>query len=205
MKKVSVAKKWAKAKKGSGKSRNGTSANGRQVADYDERRTAEIESLLATEEWTRARILIRRELKKTPTSHWLITMLGLTYYEERDYKKAITYSKKALRLKPDCPLVLAHHAGTLAMLGRNKKALQVYQGLLDRDLDSLAYDECGEGMDWALQLVNDCHYRMGRCFQSLGNNEAARRSLKKYLHNRAHGVGSIYDRKNAEALLGKLA
>ena len=70
-----------------------------------------------------------------------------------------------------------------------------------RDLEEVAYGECGEGMDWAMQLINDVHYRMGRYFQWKGDDERARASFAKYLHNRSHGVGSIYDRKPVEEYL----
>src|SRR5262249_19917141 len=81
--------------------------------------------------------------------------------------------------------------------------------LLEMDLEQVAYGECGagcgEGMDWALQLINDVHYRLGNYFQWKGEKEKARASFEKYLHNRAHGVGSIYDAKTAEDDLAMLS
>jgi hypothetical protein len=90
------------------------------------------------------------------------------------------------------------------MAGRESAALAIWTILLDMDLEEIAYGECGEGMDWAMQLVNDVHYRMGRYFQWKGEEKQARASFEKYLHNRAHGVGSIYELKRAEEYLAQL-
>ena len=49
-----------------------------------------------------------------------------------------------------------------------------------------------------LQLLNDVQYRIGRYYQWKGNVGSARASFEKYLHNRKHGVGSIYDAKEIE-------
>jgi tetratricopeptide (TPR) repeat protein len=163
-----------------------------------------IERLLQQERWSEARSLIQEELVSAPTDHWLWTTLGLTYYEEKQYEKALECSKRAVELAPDCPLVLWDYAGTLEMNGREAAALAIWTLLLDMDLEDVAYGECGEGMDWALQVINDVHYRMGRYFLRKGRKEQARTSFGKYLHNRSHGVGSIYDAKEVEKLLASL-
>jgi len=51
----------------------------------------EIEKHIESGNWQGARKLIRAALRTEPNSHWLITRLGLTYYEERKYKKALVY------------------------------------------------------------------------------------------------------------------
>jgi tetratricopeptide (TPR) repeat protein len=159
---------------------------------------AHIETLLKRKRWREARALIQDELVSAPTDHWLWTTLGLTYYEEKQYEKALECSKRAVELQPDCPLVLWDYAGTLSMNGREEAALAIWTLLLDMDLEDVAYGECSEGMDWALQLINDVHYRMGHYFLWKGRKEQALNSFKKYLHNREHGVGSIYDKKEVE-------
>jgi hypothetical protein len=59
----------------------------------------EIEKLIDAEEWKAARKLIRAALRNEPDCHWLITRLGLTYYEERKYRKALYYDTKATPLR----------------------------------------------------------------------------------------------------------
>lgn len=193
----SAAKRWSRAR-----TRNGRSLDGSSLNPIPSRRIA---SLLDKECWPAARKVILQELEHDPANHWLLTRLSLTFYEQREYKKALSYVKRALALRPDCPLVLWDYAGTLAMLGKTKAALNVYQKLIDRGVESIAYDECGEGLDWAMQLLNDCHYRMARCYEFLGDKKAAQLSYLKYLHNRSHGVGSIYDAKKAEAGLAAVS
>jgi len=97
-----------------------------------------------------------------------------------------------------------HYAGSLAMADRVSAALTIWTALLNIDVETIAFGEHGEGMDWALQLVNDVHFRMGRCYQALGENVLARQSFGKYLHNRRHGVASLYETAVAERCLREL-
>lgn len=163
-----------------------------------------IEKLIAARQWTAARGVIQDELLSTPTDHWLWTTLGLTYYEDREYVKALICSRRAVELAPSCPLVLWDYAGCLYMNGKESAAFAIWTLLLSMDAEEVAYGEDGEGMDWALQLLNDVHYRMGKYYLRGGNDEQALMSFKKYLQNRSHGVGSIYDREEVESYLAKL-
>ena len=87
------------------------------------------------------------------------------------------------------------------MASRSGAALTIWTSILNLDLETIADGEHGEGMDWALQLVNDVHFRMARCYEHLGNLELAKQSFAKYLHNRDHGVGSLYDAATAQQRL----
>jgi tetratricopeptide (TPR) repeat protein len=164
----------------------------------------EIDKLVAAKKWTKARASIMDKLLGAPTDHWLWTTLGLTFYEQRRYDKALQCSRRAVGLAPDCPLVLWDYAGCLSMCGQEDSALAIWTILLGMELEDVAYGECAEGMDWAMQLINDVHYRMGKYYQWKKNPEQARVSFKKYLHNRAHGVGSIYDKQKVEKYLEEL-
>jgi tetratricopeptide (TPR) repeat protein len=159
---------------------------------------ANIEKLIDQRKWMKARAAIQEELVSAPNSHWLWMMLSSTYYEQKQYEKALHASKHAVELEPSCPLALWHYASALYMSGRESAALAIWNVLLDMDLEEVAYGDCGEGMDWAMQLINDVHYRIGRYYQWKGDDERARASFAKYLHNRSHGVGSIYDKQPVE-------
>ena len=65
-----------------------------------------IEEAIQQEDWMTARRLVHAALRRDPNSHWLLTRLGLTYYEQYDYKRALLYAKRAYKLAPGCPLVL---------------------------------------------------------------------------------------------------
>ena len=151
-----------------------------------------IERAIDQENWPQARALMRSALRREPYSHWLLTRLGLTYYEQRQYKRALHYSEKALALDPRCPLVLWDYAGCLDMLDRPKDALPIYRKLIRRGVDRLAHGECGEGRAWARSLVADCHYRMAHCHRRLANNTQAVASYRRHLALRGPGCHSIY-------------
>jgi len=65
-----------------------------------------IEDAIQQEDWPTARRLIRAALRREPESHWLLTRLGLTYYEEHNYERALVSDHQAYQLAPRCPLVL---------------------------------------------------------------------------------------------------
>src|SRR5437762_2031140 len=116
---VSAAANWPKAKTKSGSTPAGTSVNGKVERRANDQGVSDrIYRLLKKEQWLKARLLLKRELRQDRDSHWLWMMLGLTYYETFDYDAALPYAKKAVTLQPKCPLALSYYAGTLEMLCR---------------------------------------------------------------------------------------
>ena len=152
----------------------------------------DIENAIDREEWNVARKLIRAALRVEPDSHWLLTRLALTYYEQRNYKLSLGYSEQALAIQPKCPLALWDHAGTLAMLGRKDEAIQIYRRLVRRGVDAIANGDCGEGLGQARGLIADCWYRIALCQKHSGATAQARISLKRHLDLRGPGCRSIY-------------
>lgn len=151
-----------------------------------------IESHLAREEWQEVRRLVMRALKKSPNSHWYLTRLATTYYEERNYAKALLIEEKALKLAPECPLVLWDYAGSLDMIGKHKEAIAIWKKLLKRGVARIASGECGEGVRWARSLLNDCRYRIALAYWDIGNLSAALKFLRAHIAHRAPGIPSIY-------------
>lgn len=164
---------------------------------------SEIEMLVAQKKWKQAQALLQRELLTSPTDHWVWLTLSLTYYEQKQYEQALACSKRAVQLQPDCPLALWHYAGALSMTGREEAAVAIWTVLLDMDIEQVAHGDCGEGMDWALRLINDVQYRLGRYFQRHGKTDLACAAFEKYVHNRAQGVESTYDQRPVKAYLAK--
>lgn len=154
-----------------------------------------IGELFDLEQWALARHLIKSELKKAPADHWLLTRLGMTYYEELDYTKSREEFEAALAIAPNCPLVLWDYACALDMLGADQEALGIFQRLIKRGVESIANDECGEGSRWAQSLINDCHYRAAKCYQMLGNSIKALRYYDRHLSLRKPGIPSLYSLK----------
>ncbi len=162
-----------------------------------------IEALIEADDWKGARAAIRAALRAEPESHWLLSRLALTYYEEFKYEKALEYEAKALGLAPNCPLALWGYAGTLEMLGREREALKVYRRLVRRGAESIAYGECGEGLARARGLVADSLYRMAGCYKSLGDSRKAIELLEKHLALRGRGCHSIYPPREARKELNE--
>jgi tetratricopeptide (TPR) repeat protein len=163
------------------------------VASKSSRLTgAAIELAIAEEKWGKARRLVERALKIEPESHWLLTRLALTYYEEFDYQRALGYSEQALVLAPDCWLVQWDYAGALDMLDRSQEAIAMYERILRRGIDLLANDACGEGRARARGLRADALYRVARCYKSLGNRKKAVAFVNQSLSERGPGCASIY-------------
>lgn len=154
--------------------------------------------------YKRARRLIQQELKIKPKFHWLLFQLSSTYYEERRYKEALVWSRKALARAPWCPLAFWHHAGALDMLGRTKQAIGLYLKLAEADPNRMAKADCGESVSRARSLVCDSFYRLAGCYEHLSEKKAAIQCLEYYLGRRKKGWRSIYSLREAKYKLTKL-
>ncbi|MBI3466887.1 MAG: tetratricopeptide repeat protein [Planctomycetes bacterium] len=140
----------------------------------------QIDNLIMAERWDEARALIEKALKKEPDSHWLLTQLGETYYEQRDYKKALGFLLRSRDIVPDCPLTLWHLAGTLDALGYRGGAVRLYTWLL-QSKKTPEDDPCWENVEWTDSLKTDCVYRLGLCFKHSGQTKLADFCLRRYI------------------------
>jgi tetratricopeptide (TPR) repeat protein len=164
----------------------------------------DIEQLIRSEDWAGARAFIKRELATDPENHWLLTRLALTHYEQYDYQRALHISERALAIAPKCPLVLWDYAGALDMLERHEDAVRIYRQLIRRGVESVAYDQCGEGIGRARGLIADCYYRLSRCYRALGRQRAALQAFTNHLDMRAPGCFSIYPLKDVRREFAKV-
>ncbi len=165
----------------------------------------QIDDLIDAEQWEQARTLIEKALKKECQSHWLLTQLGETYYEQRQYKKALEPLLRSRDILPDCPLTLWHLANTLDALGDHAGAVRLYTWLL-RSKKTAEDDPCWESIAWTDTLKTDCVYRLGLSFKHLGRNDLAAYCILKYLALQAVGSEGSYPvedaRRHLEALPG---
>jgi tetratricopeptide (TPR) repeat protein len=164
----------------------------------------EIEKAIRADDWLTARALIRTALKSEPTSHWLIARLGLTYYEQRQYKRALRCLEKAMALAPSCPLVLWDYAGALDMLGRTDDAIRIYRRLINRGVERIAVERCGEGKAWARGLIADCHFRLASCLMEKGRFKKAEAVLDRHIALRGRGCRTIYGMKDVRKQMREL-
>jgi tetratricopeptide (TPR) repeat protein len=163
----------------------------------------QIDDLIDAERWDEARALIEKALQKEPESHWLLTQLGETYYEQVQYKKALEFLLRSRDIVPDCPLTLWHLANTLDALGDHGAAVRLYTWLL-RSQKTVEEDPCWESEEWASALKTDCVYRLGLCFKHLGRADVAAYCLRKYIALQATGSEGSYPVEEAQKQLGEL-
>jgi tetratricopeptide (TPR) repeat protein len=152
---------------------------------------ASLAALFQNGQWSEARKLLEAELAREPDNHWLLTQLGVTYYEQQQYEEALKHFQAASRIMPDCPLVLWNTAGALDALGKHAKAIQVFTRLLKGDAKSEA-DACWESPEWSAALKADCVYRLGVCFRDIGRNEPAEECFRQYLDLQLSGIDGTY-------------
>jgi len=165
---------------------------------------AAIEKAIAEHDWPGARVLIERELARNPDSHFLLSRLALTYYEQFDYARALEIESQAHALAPDCPLVLWGYAGALDMLDRPQEAIAVYEEIIARGINALATDPCGEGYARACGLFVDSLYRSAKCWRDLGDRERARALVEECLAKRTAGCHSIYPDNEVQKFANQL-
>jgi tetratricopeptide (TPR) repeat protein len=161
-----------------------------------------INTLFEQEKWKEARALIEKARAKPGAGddHWLLTRLATTYYEERNYKKALQLSEQARELASDCPLVLWDLAGALDALGRSQEAIDVYMGLIERGPEKVGQEECGEGLEWAIDLLTDCFYRVSVCLKHLDRPKPAWEFFVRYAQLVAAGAHSMYAEAHNQVL-----
>ena len=164
-----------------------------------------IEALLEKEDWAKARQAILKELEKHPESHWLVSRLALTHYEQHQYETALHCSRKAVEMAPHCPMVLWDYAGALEQTGHEREAIRIWKRLLRRGVERIASGPCGEGRRHAESLLNDCRYRIGKTYWFLGRHALAFRYMHAHWTHRRKGLPSIYSRADVRRNLIRMA
>ncbi len=150
--------------------------------------------------WVTARKLLEEEREKDPTDHWVLTQLGVTFYEQRRYQEALQLFLASLKIVRDCPLTLWNAAGALDSLARHDEAVHIYTWLL-RAKTLPKKDPCWESKGWADALKADCVYRLGRCFEHLGKREVAKHCYHQYMNLLATGIEGTY---SVDDVLGRV-
>ena len=119
--------------------------------------------------------------KTSPKSHWLLTQLGVTFYEQRKYRNSLQLFLASRKIKDDCPLTLWHLAGAYDAIGEHRKAIKIFSWLL-QSKTSPKENPCWESKKWTDALKTDAVYRLGVCFQHLGRNDLAEDLYRQYLN-----------------------
>lgn len=168
-----------------------------------QQRNSKIEAHFQREEWEKARTLLEREREQDPANHWLLTQLGVTFYEQRRYDDALKLFLASRKLVADCPLTLWNLAGTLDALGMPARALRIYTRLL-QSKQSSDDDPCWESKEWTDALKADCVYRMGVSFQQLGKKRKAEHCFREYLSLLSIEIAGSYSMADVQRRMREL-
>lgn len=160
-----------------------------------------LERLLREGDWPRARHALKAQLVKQPESHWLLTMVGLTYYEQSQFRRALRYARKAAAIEPRCSLVRDKLALTLWMLNQDAEAIGLWKGLIRDGPRRLSRGRCRESLAWNRTLVNDCRLMLAKAYFESGDVTRTRRYLGTYLRVRRSGVRTWIPRDNLARFL----
>ena len=162
-----------------------------------------INNLFRRCQWEKARDLLEKEREKDPENHWLLTQLGVTFYEQKRYDDALKLFGASLAIVAECPLTLWNLAGTLDSLGNHKGAIKIYAWLLQAK-NSPKEDPCWESKAWADALKTDSVYRLGSCFQSLGKKKEAEHYYRHYLDLLLIGRDGMYSAEEVTSRIRSL-
>lgn len=165
--------------------------------------SARINSLLAAESWNEAQRLLLSRQKREPKSHWIVTQLAVTYYEQRKYAEAYKLLLKSIQLVRDCPLTLWNLAGTCDALGKSNEAMQIYAWLI-RSNKTAADDSCWENDAWTAALKADSVFRVSSILEENGLSDAARKGYLLYLDQLGTGVDGVYSFDEVRRRLARL-
>ena len=150
-----------------------------------------IDDLIQREKWPQARALIETALRREPESHWLLTQLAETHYEEQEYEKALELLEQSKEIVPECPLTNWYLAGTLDALGRHTAALKIFTWILSSK-KTAEDDPCWESAEWTDALKTDCVYSIGLCHRNAGNAPKAVQCFREYIRLLANGMPGSY-------------
>jgi tetratricopeptide (TPR) repeat protein len=167
-------------------------------------REMEYDRLCKGKKWEEARTILLNWLRDDPHNHWVLTNIGETYYEEKNYNKALEYEEQARREQSNCPLVLWDMIEALFALGRDEHAFQICKTIIHRGANRIAYGECGEGIRWARSLVNDCQYILGLIYASRDDFALASKYIKTHISKRNRNCVSIYNLREVKKDLAKI-
>ncbi len=162
-----------------------------------------INSLFQQNAWKEARKLLEIEHEKDSEDHWVVTQLGVTFYEEKKYRDALQLFRKSLEIVNDCPLTRWNLAGALDAVGDQSGAKEIYIWLL-RAKTSPEHDPCWESPEWADAIKHDAVFRLGACLQSLGEKKKAETCYRRYLDLLLAGGNGMYSAEDVTAKIRSL-
>jgi tetratricopeptide (TPR) repeat protein len=119
-------------------------------------------------------------LRKTPENPDLLSQIAASYFDEKNYKKAYVYDRRAWMMNKKNAIHLSNLATDLGMLGWHEKAITLSKGIISWKLEKICRYS-GVDMKRAKSIKNDCRFRISLTYYKLKEDNMARRYLNLYI------------------------
>ncbi|NLR82130.1 tetratricopeptide repeat protein [Chitinophaga eiseniae] len=118
-------------------------------------------------------------LRKEGENPEILTQIAASYYEEKNYKKAYVYDRRAWLCNKKSIVYIANLAVDLEMLGWYEKAIILSKGIISWNIDKIC-KYTGVDIMKAKALKNDCRFRISLVYYKMHEDNMARRYLNLY-------------------------
>ena len=150
--------------------------------------------------------MLKRYAIRYPNEYYLYQQLAATLYIESiaQYQLAFKYAERAMSMEPNDNLNIYTYACALYYVGQLEKSYGYFTMIICKDIHEIAYDEHGEGLRYAKQLINDSVYMAGVVCQEMQKYNEAKDYFIRYLESKKPFQYSDFTKKQALSHLSEL-
>ena len=150
--------------------------------------------------------MLKRYAIRYPNEYYIYQQLAATLYIERiaQYQLAFKYAERAMSMEPNDNLNIYTYACALYYVGQLEKSYEYFTMIICKDIHEIAYDEHGEGLRYAKQLINDSVYMAGVVCQEMQKYNEAKDYFIRYLESKKPFQYSDFTKKQALSHLSEL-
>ncbi len=123
------------------------------------------------------------------------TELSVALYRVGRYSDSLYYAEKAYHIEKRSSNVVFNYACALLDNEKYSEAIEVYNRLLSKKIETVAYGIYGCGLKDAQTYFIDALYYKALCYAGLGRHKEARRLFELHLSKRRRGIWSDVSRK----------
>ena len=167
---------------------------------------SKLESLKSESNWTGMIRMLKRYAMRYPNEYYIYQQLAATLYcnSVSQFKLAYKYAERAMIIEPDDDLNIYTYACALYYVGQLEKSYEYFTMIICKDIHEIAYDEHGEGLRYAKQLINDSVYMAGVICQEMQKYNEAKDYFIRYLESKKPFQYSDFTKKQALSHLSEL-
>jgi len=166
-----------------------------------------VQKLKNEENWEELKNLLLSHIDQCPdNNYWALTELSAVYGQLDMVEDSLSTAEKAMQLKgkEDDVWMNYHYAHALWKNEKYDEAVAQCNIILRKRIETIAYNEHGEGLKFARGIANDTLYMKGRVMMDQGKYTEAKKMISKHLSQRRRGIYSDYPRRLVEKKLKEL-